>query len=90
MTINFDSQHHARVDWLAIDQNGAGSALSRLATVLCAGESEFIAQHLEQRHMRRNCDNLVKAVYGHRYCMKCHNRLLTRVSYYALRSVAHA
>src|SRR5260370_14414961 len=48
-----EPQHQTGEDRRAVEHNGAGAALAQLAAVLRAREVQVLAQHLEQRLMRR-------------------------------------
>src|SRR5436309_2054875 len=48
-----ETQRQARQDRRSIQQHGARAALTQLAAVLRSGESQILAQYLEQRLMRR-------------------------------------
>ena len=58
----FEREHQAGKHRLAVDQHRAGAAFAELAAVLGAGEVEVLAQHLEQRLVRRERDFDVLAV----------------------------
>src|SRR5690348_12122012 len=51
-----EAQHQTRQHRGAVEQHGAGAALSQLAAVLRAREAQVLAQHLEQRFVRREGD----------------------------------
>src|SRR2546425_7031910 len=49
------AQHQARQHRHSIEQHGARAALTQLTAVLRSGESQILAQHLEQRLVWRKC-----------------------------------
>jgi hypothetical protein len=51
-----ETEKETREYRLAVDQNGADSALTKFASVLCSGEREVFAQDLEQCFVRRERD----------------------------------
>ena len=52
--VGLHGQHQARVDRLAVDDDGAGAAVADVAPELGAGQLELVAQHPEQRRFRRH------------------------------------
>src|SRR6266566_5159673 len=61
-----ETQHQARQDRRSIQQHGARTALAQLAAVLRSGESQVLAQYLEQRLMRCERHFSRFAVHGER------------------------
>src|SRR3989338_126932 len=55
-------QSEARADRPAVQQDGAGPALARLAAVLGAGKSHILAKHLEQSAVRLDLEAAALAV----------------------------
>ena len=60
------AEHQAREHGLAVHEHGAGAALAQLAAVLRAREAHVLAQHLEQRLVRRERHLLLLAVHVQR------------------------
>jgi hypothetical protein len=56
-----------RLGRLAVDEQRAGATLAVAATVLCAGESQFVAQDAQQGAVRVNRDRIHSVVDGQRY-----------------------
>ena len=52
VTFGLDRKHQARADQAAVDGHAAGAAVARAASLLAAGETQFVAQHVEQRELR--------------------------------------
>src|SRR5467141_1585378 len=61
-----EAQHETRQHGRSIEQHGARAAFAQFAAVLRSGESEILAQHLEQRLVRRECHFCRFAVHGER------------------------
>src|SRR5215471_7406324 len=51
-------QGEARIDPAAIDENGAGTALAAVASLLCPGQMQLLTQEVEQRHARVSKTNV--------------------------------
>jgi hypothetical protein len=49
-----DSKHQAGIQRHAVDDDGTGTAFALAASVLGAGVSEHVAQHIERRHVDRH------------------------------------
>src|SRR2546422_1167677 len=71
-----ETQHQARQDRRSIQQHGARAALTQLAAVLRSGESQILAQYLEQRLMRR--ERYFLALTIHLEGDRCHDVILIR------------
>ena len=66
-----DSQRETGEDRRSVDEHRACPALAELAPMLGAGESEVLAQHLEQRLLRRERDFYPLAVDDRAACAFC-------------------
>ena len=81
-----DRKHQAGEHGLAVDQDRARPALAELAAVLGAGEVQLLAEHLEQRLVRRREDVALLTVdlegqeRGHRGLLLLNDE--TRIQYY--------
>ncbi len=65
----------AGADGLSVEEHGAGPALAfAIAALFCAGEPQFVAQHIEQRPRRIDLEADRASVDGERY--RCHLRVL--------------
>src|SRR6267142_1654774 len=64
--VGFDAEHQARVDRLAVDENGARAAVADVAAFLGAGEPGLVAQHVEQAAVRLHVQLARFAVDGER------------------------
>ena len=92
LALAFDRQHEAGEQRLSVHQHGARAALAQFAAVLGAGQVEVLAQHLEQRLVRREQQFRVLAVDA-----QCHPHValhadlrLLRVCHLGLRYAAGA
>src|SRR5450432_3995327 len=50
LSLRFNRQHCAGVNGLAVNDHGAGTARGAIANTLGAGQFQFVAQRVEQRH----------------------------------------
>src|SRR5207244_2658947 len=55
-TLALHTEHETREDRLIVEQDGARTALAELAAVLRPAEIQVLAQHFEQRLVRRERD----------------------------------
>ena len=62
-TLDDGSEGEARVDAAAVDEDGAGAALSVVATLLGAGEREVLTQGIEQGGAGVDGEGVLLAVY---------------------------
>jgi hypothetical protein len=63
-----NGEREAREDALSVDQNCAGTAGALVASLLCAGQIQVIAECVEKAHARIECDVVRSPVdaEGHR------------------------
>ena len=52
VAFGLDREHQARTDQPTVDGDAAGAAVARTASFLAAGQTKFVAQHVEQRELR--------------------------------------
>jgi hypothetical protein len=59
-----DRQRQAGIDAAAVDQNRAGAALPMVAALFGAGQTEMVAQRIEQGGPRSDFELFSRAVYN--------------------------
>ena len=72
-------RQHAGAHRLAVEMHGAGAALRDAAAELGAGHAEHVAQHPEQRHVRRRVERFLFAIDRQRCGHKALSNLDGRV-----------
>ena len=62
VTLDLHGERQARVDALAVDQHGAGSALTVVAAFLSAGQPDVVAPGVQERAARLQLSAVTRAV----------------------------
>ena len=86
--IGLDAEHQARVDALAVDDDGARAALPDEAALLRAGQTEVVAQDVEQRVVDLDVHGSGPAVDGDVDAARGHHRTTFPLSPARSRSIA--
>src|SRR6185436_15547506 len=71
--VGLDAENGARLHRVAVQQDGAGTALAGVAADVGSGEAQVLAQDLDQETSRFDVERTAGAVHGQRDAL-CHGR----------------
>src|SRR6185436_8868587 len=72
-SVGLDAENGARLHRVAVQQDGAGTALAGVAADVGSGEAQVLAQDLDQETSRLDVERTAGAVHGQRDAL-CHGR----------------